>query len=593
MCRPHPMPNEFIEVKRDDIMPQRYIDPRQLNSDPGSVTTIAAVTLTFILGYGLGVNNADIRITCFVGVSGLLLFISILNFNSIHQQTSEFSRWLSHKTSFSSESIGRMASKRSGAALSTLSRVTSVDAIKSISQSFLNTLDCSRSIRSAIQSITRKECFARLDFIERLSISDVSILFRYATEANLDVFDEQKFLRDQSQIMRAVFNAIDMAVKVSRGSLSDGITIVSTTNRSKGDVDALLFVAVSRIFAEWRNLRMVPKGYKRYTVALSLAYRDVLQNLAKIERGVHEYLKHHQTMIREGNKDPATPIPSPTLRELLQFEIKTSVHKRLPYLAEKSSASGILWTKRQLQYQTLLISNLLEVPTSYPSAKDAAYAAYELVISEYHGWAIRQIFSHSFGSTPPLDKIWLAMRPPTTAFPENCGDTKKKQHHSRCPPPVRAISDLNSFTFDSAETQEEDNKVLAALDNFRHEIVEKWEDVVRMFNCGKEEKKKGKKGLVLSSESHFDLNHLNQEIVESSLRNNDTGAGTISDTNSVVTIATSCSASSSAGAGISLRQAKVQKSKGESEDFMRLVLPMISDLGIMIDELNINDPSKA
>ena len=550
--------------------------------------------MTFIGGYGLGVNDTDFRLTCFIGASGLFMLAFIINLHHIRQF---FQRISQRTSSFSSISLGRMASKSSNNALSTLSRVTSSDAFKHISSNILSSLDCSKTIRSAIQSITRKECFARSDYIERLSINDVAVLFQYAVDANLGTFDAEKFLADNTQTVRSVITAINMAVRVSRGSLSEGTKILSTAERSEGDIDALQFVAVTRIFAEWRNLRMVPNGYKRYAIGLSLGYRDVLQNLEKIERGVHEYLRHHQNVNRENNKPPDTPIPSPTLTELLQFEAATKVHKSLPLLKEKSAASGLLWTKRQLHYQTVLFTNTLEVPVFYDSGEAAARAAYHTVYIDYHGWAVKQIFTRSFDGSPPLDKLFLTMNPPTDP-PRSRGKDKYSNKNDDFPPPARTLSDINSNMTMSERSElrddDGDNEVLVALDNFRIEIVEKWEDLLRMFNCGKEEKRKDKESLILSSESHFNLNQFNRDIAETSLQN-DSGE-VVPDAMSCSTTS-GCSSSSGITASVVTKQRAnhklIQKAKDNAEDFVRGVSPLISDLGVMIDQLNMNDPSKA
>mmetsp|Transcript_785 Transcript_785/g.1795 ORF Transcript_785/g.1795 Transcript_785/m.1795 type:complete len:583 (-) Transcript_785:165-1913(-) len=582
MCRPPSIPDALLETESNT---------QQSNDHDAAVTTTLLVTMTFIGGYGLGVNDTDFRLTCFIGASGLFLFAFLINLHHIRQF---FQRISQRTSSFSSISLGRMASKSSNNALSTLSRVTSSDAFKHISSNILSSLDCSKTIRSAIQSITRKECFARSDYIERLSINDLAVLFQYAADANLDTFDAEKFLADNTQTVRSVITAINMAVKVSRGSLSEGTKILSTTERSEGDIDALRFVAVTRIFAEWRNLRMVPDGYKRYAIGLSLGYRDVLQNLEKIERGVHEYLRHHQNINRENNKPHDTTIPSPTLKELLQFEAATKVHKSLPRLKEKSAASGLLWTKRQLHYQTVLFTNTLEVPVFYDSGEAAARAAYHTVYIDYHGWAVKQIFTRSFDGSPPLDKLFLTMNPPTDP-PRKRGKDKYSNKNDDFPPPARTLSDINSNTSMSMSERSElrdddsDNEVLIALDNFRIEIVEKWEDLLRMFNCGKEEKRKEKENLILSSESHFNLNQFNPDMAESSLEN---------DSGDVVLCSTTSGFSSSGvtAAVVTKQRANnqlIQKAKDNAEDFVRGVSPLIADLGVMIDQLNMNDPSKA
>jgi len=565
-----------------------------------SLTSIVQVVVIFVGGYGLGANDTDVRVACVVGASCLFLFVFLSNISNIirQQQYKAFVEWLIRKTSFSTTSLRRVASKSSGSALSTLSRVTSVGAIKNISSNFLSTLDCSKSIRSAIQSISRKECFARLDFIERLSINDISVLFRYAVDANLDGFDEKIFLANQTETIRSVITAIDMAVKVSRGSLSEGTKIISTEERNEGDIDALRFVAVIRVFAEWRNVRMVPKGYQRYAIRLSLGYRDVLQNLEKIERGVHEYLRYNQSLMGNKNEKRSTVlIPSPTLRQLLQFEARTKVHKRLPSLEDRSSASGLLWAKRQLHYQTELFGNLLEVPECYASSEEAALAAYRTVYTEYHGWAVRQIFTRSFGGSPPLEKIWMVMCPPkdspktfsTIASKFKAYSSKEETDLSDRLPPLRSLSDIQSTTTTSAsekmEMPEEHNEVLAALDKFRHEVIEKWEDLLRMFNCGKEEKRKVKESLILSSESHFNLSQYNRDMVESSLQTRSIDGDSL-ETSVILTNSTCCSQQQTSFCAI-------EKSKRDVDSFVRGVSPMIADLGILINELNMNDPGRA
>eukprot|EP00536_Pseudo-nitzschia_multiseries_P013325 jgi/Psemu1/327144/estExt_fgenesh1_pg.C_5600013 len=650
----------------------------------------------FLGGYGLGANDTDVRTVIVIGSSGLFLFALCANFDYVQRRllAAPFVvRWCISRAEIASHSLysylyslysyssvvsslgRRMASGSSGGtttALSTLSRVTSVDAIKNLSKNLL---------RSALQSITRKECFARSDYIERLSIRDVSVLFRYAASraTNLDEDedeDEDEYYFDDKNRFLADQNCNNEMV--------------------------------------WRTLRMVPKGYQRYAVGLSLAYRDVLQNLEKIERGVHDYLRQKSannsaaaaatttttttttTNSIELERAEREPVASPTLRELLRFEIATGVHKNLPLLSDRSAASGLLWTKRQLHYQTALLANSLEVPGfRYPSPRDAATAAYEIVYNDYHGWAVKRIFTHSFGGSPPLERIWLSMAPPTDLPGHH--HHRHHRHHNRhnhhhnhhhnhggggggaggkhrhghargddddAPPSLcRQFSDSNSgasttsssssssatssataTTGRSKSDNDNDNEVLAALDHFGHEIAKKWEDLVRMFHCGKEEKMKrnnklisssklmmmsgsSSSNLILSSESHFDLNQLNTEMVDSSLRSGSASAtGEIqsggsscscscscscSDANSVVTtssmVSSSCSAtsasSSSSTTTSTMIEAKVsrqlyndeliEKSKRDVEDFVRNISPMVADLGKLIDELNMNDPSRA
>jgi hypothetical protein len=451
-------------------------------------------------------------------------------------------------------------------ALASLSRVASVDAFKNLSKNLWQSLD-SCSLRAALQAITRKECFVRSDYIERLSINDVAIIFRYATSVNFVGFDKSKFLAEHTRIVRSVITAMDMAVKVSRGCLKEPDKI-NERERTGGDINTLYFVAATRIFAEWRALRLVPQGYQRYAVGLSLAYRDVLQNLEKIERGVHKYLQHHQE--REGT---GHAIASPTLKQLLQFEVDLNIHKHLPKLKERSAGSGILWTKRQLHYQVATLINSLDVPECYPTAKDAAMAAYRTVYDDYHGWAVKQVFSHSFGGSPPLNILWITLDPPKDMLVSTKEKGKSKPHipstRSFTDPPARTPSDVSEK---SREQKLEDHALLVALDNMNRKVVEKWEDMLRMFNCGTEEKKK-KDNLVLSSDSHFNLLVLNQSCA--TLTKRDSLSTELDSTKKEVG-----------------NSNVIERSKLCTEDFVRSISPMIADLSEMIEELNMNDPTR-
>lgn len=585
-----------------------------------------------------------------------------------------FQSWRDYSQSSNLKSSGGSHSR----ALSTLSRVASVNTFKNLSKNLLYSLDNScYSLRAALQAITRKECFARSDYIERLSINDVALLFRYGCRVrsmNCQGKEEKRrFLAEQSQIVRAVITAMDMAVQVSRGGLQEGRRESSSPSQQQqhpqrqqqapddmGDMDALYFVAATRIFAEWRALRLVPKGYQRYAVALSLAYRDVLQNLEKMERGVHDYLKYHQSVVKQNNNsNTQTPktsttsasengdIPSPTLRQLLVFESETKVHKNLPHLADKSSASGLLWTKRQLHYQTATFQNTLEVPVYYPTPREAAKAAYRIVYNDYHGWAIQKIFAHGFGGSPPLDALWATMDPPkdmpgTSSISNGTRKVDSGRNHSgisrekmlrlqhgkdkrksRPPsfddPPERTLSDVTDGSLvrsggsdrsDYSNQEEEDNRFLLALEKIGKGVAEKWEDMLRLFNCGGgEEKKKATDNLILSSESHFNLNQLamNSGSVHEFLQQRQLQHEQSEDDDAVtaVTASTQSTLSESryddhddgmAGpvAAVPRRPLTdpIEQSKRDTEDFVREVSPMIADLGKLLDEFNMDDPTR-
>jgi hypothetical protein len=129
--------------------------------------------------------------------------------------------------------------------------------------------------------------------------------------------------------------------------------------------------------------------------------------VAKIESAAHAWTEEQSE-----DNNMASPL-SPTLRQLLQYEVDSDFHPsaKLPQLKEKSSAMGLLWVRRQLQYQTAIFSNMMEVPSTYPNTNAAVAAAYKEVYNQYHGWAVQKIFNYSFQAAPQAEVIMRFMNP--------------------------------------------------------------------------------------------------------------------------------------------------------------------------------------
>lgn len=172
---------------------------------------------------------------------------------------------------------------------------------------------------------------------------------------------------------------------------------------------------------------------------MDLGHKDVVQNLAKIEGAVHDWItqKSYEVAERDAHikmhqkcQDAAANAPdecftlsapkeegikprSPSLRELLQFEVEIDHHPnhKLPRLKEKSAAMGLLWVRRQLHYQTAVFKNVVSVPKIFPNAIAAVASAYSDVYGEIHGWAVQKIFNYSFKSAPHVEEIFCHMNP--------------------------------------------------------------------------------------------------------------------------------------------------------------------------------------
>ena len=133
---------------------------------------------------------------------------------------------------------------------------------------------------------------------------------------------------------------IDASIVASLPGLSEPVATAS------GGYDALTFCALMRAFADWRILRLVPKGFKGYSVGMELGKKDVIQNIAKVETAIKVYHATYGVL--------------PTIRQLMEAEADYHGQKRLPKLRDPSGAIGLLWMFRQLKYQYCIHKNLAE-----------------------------------------------------------------------------------------------------------------------------------------------------------------------------------------------------------------------------------------
>jgi hypothetical protein len=288
-------------------------------------------------------------------------------------------------------------------------------------------------------AISDKAPFLSESAIAALTLVDVKDLFQHS--AGLNGLNHPTVVNSNLVVfmrpsLQSAIDAMNRVLTLSRGADSnipnlrhqqqprdavDATTNTTTINPSSSswhslaDMDALAFVAVCRIFAEWRSIRLVPDGCHGYAVGMGLARRDLLANVAKMEKAVHSYIvaaaSAHQppaldtpTMDKSSSSE-TRDIKSPTLRQLLWFEVERGLHHRRPRIADKSGASGLLWTIRQLRYQTSVLANMTRVPLAYPNTKAAVHAAYHSTYHAYHGFLTRQIFLASLDAAPDVHVI--------------------------------------------------------------------------------------------------------------------------------------------------------------------------------------------
>jgi hypothetical protein len=270
-----------------------------------------------------------------------------------------------------------------------------------------NAAKSSKEKAARTSALSASQPFVPLTEIAQLTLSEIATTFEYAMKTNQAGFNEGKFRNSAPPRVKPVLEAMDKAVAKSR--CKDIKAAQTTTDAGTGNMDVFYFCAAMRIFAEWRIQRLVPDdGYKGFAVGMQLGHKDVVQNLLKIEHASHDYVDYLIDMgVPEGD------IRSPTLRDVLQYEIDVGIQpaEKLPRLKESSGGMGLLWVRRQLHYQTAIFEKLLDVPQKFPTSTDAVAAAYTEVYDKFHGWAVQKIFNYSFQASPDIEIIYKFMNP--------------------------------------------------------------------------------------------------------------------------------------------------------------------------------------
>ena len=276
-----------------------------------------------------------------------------------------------------SQAIQRVTSSQAMCRIrSTVSSAASIRLHTSMGNNNSGSFNNSKSMSSIV--LAAAEPFVSVDIMSKMTMRDVAHVFAYCTQMNQIGFDRTQFLSQTRPVTRQAIQALDAAIAQSRGGLV--VVPLPTPSGSSSDcMDALAFAAAARVFAEWRTLRIVPPGYPKFGFGMTLARRDLIQNVRKIEQAVQDWIGFHQGVLVAAGGGPRhdegsehiQATTSPTVRQLLRHEVEVNLHPELPALSEHSAASAVLWTNRQLQYQTLAMDNSFRVPVDFPSPKAA------------------------------------------------------------------------------------------------------------------------------------------------------------------------------------------------------------------------------
>lgn len=419
--------------------------------------------------------------------------------------------------------------------------------------------------------------FLSTDEIAEMTLRDVSFTFQYIMEAGREGFKINSFFKRDfegeplNDRMRKAVHSIEDAVGRSRGKDASPSLM---SDQGFGDIDALRFCAAMRILAEWRLIRQVPPGYKSYAVGMSLGQKDVVQNVGKIEHAAHQWMEAKSTEVEGtaddcGDEQGCLKRRSPTLRELLLYEIECDTHpnNKLPRLKDQTAAMGLLWVRRQLQYQTATFERIITVPKVYRTAIDAVVAAYQEVYGNFHGWAVQKIFNYSFQSAPNVEEVFRHMNPHRLQEVTSSASKQFKIVGKK----------MNSVAVDQRETrggnpfQDFFNNIGSELDKFGNYIGGEWDKLVcNISNLFKNNKKKGDD----DCGSH-----------QNSLKSRGGGAAS--------TIQSDDRPSKHDG---NMQEYICKEMKLDAEAhilvYLNIARPMLDDLAGLFNEMNMDDPTK-
>jgi len=433
--------------------------------------------------------------------------------------------------------------------------------------------------------LSNSDCFVPLQEIADSTLKDVTMSFRYTLESTTRDFNRGRFMSGLLPRVKKLMERVTAAANEARGNgVASPITAERNGLSSTGDIDAINFCAAMRIFAEWRPLRQVPPGYKGYAVGIGLGQKDIVQNIAKMEEAIHDYID-----LQYENDDKNTSfrsnrvVTSPTLRDLLKYEVDANVHDntKLPRLKEKSAAMGLLWVRRQLVYQTAIFNNVLDVPSRFASSRAAVQAAYDDVYGDLHGWTIQKIFSYSFQAAPEGIEIYKFMNPHRLKEAQQEAEAKilgkpvKKKRKFRGPLDLGKLENTPIGRF-SRHIGNEWNKIAC---NFGNE----WDKL--SDNVGNEwDKMTGNIGQLFGQQQH---QHDNGKEQPSRPKND--CASLAAELDPVIV-------ADEAAKELEMEKYISQEMRNDAYDhikaYLEVVDPLLDDLTALIDEFNMNDPTK-
>ncbi len=142
-------------------------------------------------------------------------------------------------------------------------------------------------------------------------------------------------------------------------------------------------------------------------------------------------------------------------------------------------------------------------------------------------------------------------------------EESQKQKTNHCAPTYNSFSAIE-------DSEALDNEFLAAIEAFGKQISRKWEDVLRFFNCvDDDDDRQNGQNLIMSRESYLDMTGFDS---------------------SSLGVVRECPSEDSGESPIA--SDPLEDVKTGSFDFVHEIRPLLHDISGMIEEFNMNDPSR-
>ena len=144
----------------------------------------------------------------------------------------------------------------------------------------------------------------------------------------------------------------------------------------------------------------------------------------------------------------------------------------------------------------------------------------------------------------------------------------------------RKLSDVSEDSHRAVEDDDRDDDLVIELERLGMHIAERWHDVLRYFRCVQTDTVNESNNLLLIPTENYEdmkrkLNKASRRAIDASLRE----------------LPSTSESSDEDDADVSTDD-PIHKVRDGSANFVKELLPFLNDLGDLLDELNMNDPSK-